>query len=512
MLQAREVRSVLRGLGILLLTVAAALGGGYLLAEFGPFIAAACLVALVLALWMLQNIEIAYWAVIGIVCLLPFASFPFDIGFRPTFLDAALGMLFVVWALRWMTDSERSFTATGLGGPVLLFLLLTLTAFVLGLGHAPLTPYVLRRFAEILLSILLFFLVVNTVQDTGRLERLVRALILCAFAEAVLGILLYAIPDDWAIRALSALRVLGYPSGPGVLRYIQDDPTLPQRATATSVDPNILGSLMNLSLALAVPQMFARRPLIRRHYLVPVLGALVLCLGLTISRGSMVGAGLALVVVAILRYRRLGWWLLAAGLLLLLLPPTQTLVAHFVAGLRGEDLATQMRFGEYKDAITLIMRYPVLGVGFVGSPDVDTYIGVSNLYLMIAEQTGLVGLTAFLAVIGVFLARFWRTRACFRRGVGDTEDESMATLEPLWWGLHAAVIGALVGGIFDHYFFNLDFHHSATLFWLVIGLATAATELVRKTAAVGTVGDQAESIWSGYPASLPNSSTTWRKR
>jgi O-antigen ligase len=481
MLQARQIRSALKGLGILLLTVAAALGGGYLLAEFGPLLAAAGLVALVLALWMLQNIEIAYWAVIGVVCLLPFASFPFDIGFRPTFLDAALGMLFVVWALRWMTDSERSFTATGLGGPVLLFLLLALTAFVLGLGHAPLTSYVIRHFAEILLSILLFFLVVNTVQDTGRLERLVRALILCAFAEAALGILLYAIPDDWAIRALSALRVLGYPSGPGVLRYIQDDPTLPQRATATSVDPNILGSLMNLSLALAVPQLFARRPLIRRRYLVPILVTLALCLGLTISRGSMAGAGVALIAVATLRYRKL-WWLLLAGLvLLLLLPQTQTLVAHFVAGLRGEDLATQMRFGEYKDAITLIMRYPVLGVGFAGSPDVDTYIGVSNLYLMIAEQTGLVGLTAFLVVMGVFLARFWRTRAGFRREAGDAqEEETMATLEPLWWGLHAAIIGALVGGFFDHYFFNLDFHHSATLFWLIIGLATAATELANR--------------------------------
>lgn len=484
MLQAREIRSALRGLIILLLTVTVALGGGYLLAEFGPLLAAAGLVALVLAVWMLRDIEMAYWAVIGVVCLLPFATFPFEIGFRPTFLDAALGMLFVVWALRWMTDNERAFTATGLGGPVLLFLLVVLTAFVLGLGHAPLTAYILRRFAEILLSMLLFFVVVNTVQDVGRLQRLVRALILCAFAEAVLGILLYAIPDDWAIRALSALQVVGYPSGPGVLRYIQDDPTLPQRATATSVDPNILGSLMNLSLALAVPQLFARRPIIRRRYLVPILGALALCLGLTISRGSMVGAGVALVVVATLRYRKLWGLLLAGGVLLLVLPQTQTLVAHFIAGLRGEDLATQMRFGEYEDAITLILRYPVLGVGFAGSPDVDTYIGVSNLYMMIAQQTGLVGLTAFLGVIGVFMARFWRARAGFRWGEGagtDAEGEAtLATLEPLWWGLHAAVIGALVGGIFDHYFFNLDFHHSATLFWLIIGLATAATELARR--------------------------------
>jgi hypothetical protein len=44
--------------------------------------------------------------------------------------------------------------------------------------------------------------------------------------------------------------------------------------------------------------------------------------------------------------------------------------------------------------------------------------------------------------------------------------------------LHAAIIGGVVSGAFDHFFFSLDFHHSVTIFWLLIGLATAATELV----------------------------------
>jgi O-antigen ligase len=225
---------------------------------------------------------------------------------------------------------------------------------------------------------------------------------------------------------------------------------------------------------MTVPQLFARRPLMRRGLLVLALGVMTLGLGLTLSRGSLVGVGAALLVVASLRYRKLWWLLLAAGALLLLLPQTQELVAHFIQGIRGEDLATQMRFGEYKDALILIRRYPLLGVGFSGSPDVDTYIGVAMVYLLIAEEMGLVGLTGFLVVIGVFFARFWRTRPV------AAQDER---LEPIWWGLHTSVIGALVGGIFDHYFFNLDFHHSATLFWLVIGLATAATEIIQRRAA-----------------------------
>ena len=77
-------------LATLALCAALAVGAGYLLAEFGALIAGAGLIALFLGLWMLRDIEVAYWAVIAVVCLLPFASFPFNIGFTPTFLDAAI--------------------------------------------------------------------------------------------------------------------------------------------------------------------------------------------------------------------------------------------------------------------------------------------------------------------------------------------------------------------------------------------------------------------------------------
>ncbi len=465
----------LSALATLVLCAVLAVGVGYLLAEFGPFIAGTGLVALFLGLWMLRDVEVAYWAVIGIVCLLPFASFPFDIGFTPTFLDAAMGALFLIWALQIATGAQREFIGTPLGLPIAVFILLAVGSFVFGLAHAPLEQYILRHFVEVLLSIALFFLIVNTVRDADRLRHIVCALLLCAFAAAALGVVLYVIADqisdEFVIRALSALGRLGYPTGPGVLRYIRDDPELPMRATSTSVDQNVLGSLLNLTLGIAVPQLFARRPLIRRRYLAPMLSVVALCLGLTISRGSLVGVGVALAVVATLRYRKLWLLLLVALVLLLVLPQTQDYVAHFIQGVQGEDLATQMRFGEYKDAFILIGRYPWLGVGFAGSPDIDTYIGVSNVYLLIAEQMGLVGLVSFLVVMSVFFARFWRTRAL---AAADPE------LEPLWWGLHAGIVGALVGGVFDHYFFNLDFHHSVTLFWLVVGLATAATEIIRR--------------------------------
>ncbi|MCX7683501.1 MAG: hypothetical protein N2508_16285, partial [Anaerolineae bacterium] len=265
-------------LAALILCAALAIGVGYLLAELGVVVSVALLFALCLGLLMLRSIELAYWSVIAVICLLPFASFPFSIGFTPTFLNAALGALFMLWLLRIATGRQREFTATPLGLPVLIFMLITIGAFVFGLSHAALTSYVLRHFAEILLSIALFFLVVNTVQDTGRLERLTRALLLCAFAAAFIGVVLYLtavyISDELVIRALSALGRLGYPTGPGVLRYIRDDPELPMRATSTSIDPNVLGSLLNLTLGTGVPQLFATRPLFPRRYLVVMLGTM----------------------------------------------------------------------------------------------------------------------------------------------------------------------------------------------------------------------------------------------
>ncbi len=471
----------LSALAVLLLCSALAVGVGYLLAEVGPLVAGAGVAAVFLGLWMLRDIEVAYYSVIGIVCLLPFASFPFDIGFRPTLLDAALGALFVNWLLQLAGGSQREFVTTPLGLPVAVFMMLALGSFIFGLAHVPLSlgflQYYIRHFAEVMLSVGLFFLIVNTVRDGERLRRIVHALILGAFGAALLGTVLYVIADrissDFVVRALSALGPIGYPTGPGVLRYIRENPELPLRATSTSVDPNVLGSLLNVVLAISLPQFFAGRPVVRRRYLLPTLGIMAICLGLTMSRGSMVGLGAALVVLATLRYRRL--WVLMAGAtaFLVLMPQTRALFVHFVEGFRGEDLATQMRWGEYRDALTLIRRYPLFGVGFAGSPDIDTYIGVANVYLLIAQHMGLIGLTSFLVVMVVILTRFWRTRPLV----------AGADLEPLWWGLHAGVIGALAGGVFDHYFFNLDFHHSVTLFWLVAGLATVATELIRQQAA-----------------------------
>jgi len=461
----------LRWLAVLGLCVTAGLVGGGLIAFLNPFLAAALAIALAGALLMLRDIKWGLYALVGIICLLPFATLPIRIGFVPTFLDLVLAGLFFAWLARLTLQRERKLIASPVALPLLLFVALAFASFVAGLAHARLTATVLRRFLEVLLGIGIFFLVVNSVNSPQDLERVIWAVLLAGFAEAFLGVVLYFLPQHLTVRLLSALGRVGYPTGWGVLRFIEDNPELPMRATATSIDPNVLGGLLILVTALAIPQLLTHRSLWRRALVAAMVGTMGFCLYLTFSRGSLLGLGAALAFLGLFKHRRFFLVLLVAAVLVLILPQAQGYyIQHLMEGIRGQDLATKMRFGEYKDALILISRYPWIGVGFAGTPDIDIYIGVSSVYLLIAEEMGLIGLGAFLATMGVFFSYTWRAWKKMR-------DERV---EPILLGVMASLVGALVGGIFDHYLFNLNFPHAVTIFWLYVGLGVAAARLGKK--------------------------------
>ncbi len=474
--QPQEIRP--RGLRYNPLTVgllcgATAVIGGIVLGVGGPLAALAVVLGLGTAVVVLRNIEIGFWGIIAVICLLPFATIPIDIGLTPTFLDMALGAVVGVWVLRLATGQQRRVVLSPITLPIILFIIVAIFAFIFGLANGPLTPTLLRKFAELLLSIGFVIVVVDYCRHWVRLERLVKVLLLAGAAASAIGIGLWLLPDQLTNDILNSLQRIGYPGG-WVVRYIEENPELAERAIATSVDPNVLGGLLLMIGALAGPQLVSRRPLFPRWLTYAIFGLVFVCLVLTFSRGAMVGLVAGLGFIALVRYRRIIPYMGVAGLGLLLLPVAQEYIGRFVEGFQGGDLATQMRFGEYRDALTLIERYPVFGVGFAGSPDVDIYLGVANVYFTIAQIMGLVGLSFFFLVIGTLFVYAFLNRHIFK------EREEM---DAIWLGLHGALVGGLVAGVFDHYLFNMQFHHAVTIFWLLVGMAVAATRLGVETAA-----------------------------
>jgi hypothetical protein len=455
---------------LFLFAIALAIAGAASIAFVHPLVPFAAIVGLIAAAIVMSNIDFGLYAVIAIAVLLPFGALPLNLGFNPTFLDLALIAVIAMWFARVTTrQMGGGLVATPLGLPVLAFLVLACFSFIAGLAYAPVTTQVVRQFAEVLAAIAFFFVIVNVIRTREALRRFILALIVAGFISAAIGIVLYFIPREWSITILSALRVFKYPTGDRVLRFIEDDPANPMRAVSTSVDPNVLGGLMILVTALTVPQLFAEKPLLPRTWLIVMTLTMGVCMILTFSRGALLGLVLALAVISTVRYRPILALIILGAAVFLLLPFTQEYVGHLLDAFTLSDRATQMRLGEYKDALILISRYPFFGVGFGGAPDIDTYLGVSNVYLLMAEEMGLIGVSAFLITLGLFFFYAWRA---WRTGVSRD-----AFRAPILLGVAGAILGALIGGLTDHYFFNLKFPHSAVLFWLFVGLGMVAVQL-----------------------------------
>ncbi|MCB9175904.1 MAG: O-antigen ligase family protein [Caldilineae bacterium] len=458
-----RVRIVLAG------AVLATLLGAALAVFVHPLAALACLLALAAAPFVMRDIDLAFLALVAVITLLPFAALPFGIGFNPTLLDLALGTVYLIFLMRLVLRDQARVHLPPLSGGVLLFMGLMVAALLAGSANGMPGRNQIRGFAELLLGAGLFFVVANLIEDRQRLRRIFLALVGFGFAAACIGLALYLLPDGLQVRLLSTLSVLDYPSGPGVLRFLNDDPGRLQRATGTSIDPNSFGGMLGVMTALLLPQAISRRPLIDRRLVLPAVALMSLALLATVSRGSLVGFVAALGVIGLVRDRRMLALGLVAGLGLLalaqVLPWTHAYVEHFLAGLAGRDRATVMRFGEYKDALRLIERYPWFGVGFGSPRDIDLYRGVSSLYLIIAETMGLIGLTAFLGLMATATLRLllaWH-------GMPAGGQRALVL------GCLAALATALTTGLVDHYFFT--YPHAFALMWLILGLGMRAVEI-----------------------------------
>jgi hypothetical protein len=445
---------------------------GLLLAVAGPVLTFAAVVGALAGLYILTDITAALYGVVVITALLPFGTLPFRLGLTPTLLDVALGAFLLVYLFQWMTGRRRQLHLTPVHALVAVYMLWLILSFVLGLRYGPPTAAKLRQFTETLLSIGLVFVLVDLLRDPPALRRVVLLIMLAVGVQALVAVGLYMLPDDLAERTLIRLSRVGYPNG-GVIRYIEDNPALAERAIGTWVDPNALGGILAVSASMIAPQIFARKPVLRFRWLsFIVVGVVTLALILTFSRASMLAFALGLVFIAAFRYRRLIPLMAVAALLLFLLPQTQGYIERFAQAFTASDLATQMRLGEYGDSLRLISRYGIWGVGFTGTPDIDLYTDVASMYLIMANQIGLIGLIIYLVTLGGVLGY----------GLGAWRQvRSNPDLDSIHLGYHAALVTALVNAGADLYFFRIDFQASVTLFWLLVALALAGSRLAYRT-------------------------------
>lgn len=475
----RPARSALPDLGALLrhpvtLTLGGlllGLVGGVAVTRLGPLLPLLALIGAVGAALVLVDPRWGLLGALGVITLLPFGTLPFKVGLTPTLLECALVLTWLVFALRLLLHRDELLLLTALDGPLVLFLIVTLFAFVLGVGRGY-TTQTIHDYGKMILSISLFFLVINLIRSRLDFALALNGLCLLGAAAATLGVALWALGRR-AEPILARLAIVGYPTGK-IIRFIEDDPAKAIRATGTGVDPNSFAGLLMVVLVLLVAQFAARHPLVPRFVTIPAGPPVALCLLLTQSRAAWLGAAAGIALVALLRYR----WLLPP--LALALPAALVLgvgrgfIQRFVLGLRLQDPATKLRLAEYQNALAIIREHPLFGVGFGAAPSIDLQTGVSSVYLTIAERAGLLGLAVYLAVLVVLGLRL---RPALLGPAARDGAETEATL-----ALAGALAAALVAGVLDHYFFNIVFSHMVALFWGLAALALVAARLTSEAA------------------------------
>jgi hypothetical protein len=459
---------------ILVVAAAFALAIGIVAAATSPLIPLAVIVGLLLSALVWWRPIAGVYLFVAVIALLPFGVIPVPLGgATPTFVDAILIVTFPAMLARWIFTSHKV-PLDPPGVALIGFVLVAIAAFVGGSGISPITPELVRRTGKLLASLLFFLVARDVLNTTDRLASMTRALIFAGAIQGAIGAALMAVSPLTQLTLLSRLQVIGYPTD-SVLRYVpgpNDTYTTQLRAIGTSVDPNVFGGTLMLALVLIVVQWASPQPVLRKTLL--VLLGLPTAAGvlLSLSRASWAGLAVGLLFIGVLRYRRIVVLGLIGGVCLLATPAAQAFIVRFVGGFSTADPATAFRLGEYTNALTLLGRYPLLGIGFGESPDIDVTAGVSSVYLLVAEQTGLLGL-------GVYLVALVTTWFIGARGLREMLD---ARLQGIRAAYLAALTAALVTGLLDHYFANQAFPHAVALFWLYAACLVSASRLAASPA------------------------------
>lgn len=441
---------------------------GLVVVRLGPLLPVLLLAGLVAGVLILTDPRWGLLATLAVAMLLPFGTLPFKVGLTPTLLECTLGLTWLVFALRLFLHREEQLLPTVVAAPLLLFVVVTLFAFVLGSGGSY-TTSTLHDYVKLLLAISTFFLLVNLVRTEHDLAAALQWFVALGTVAAALGLVLWRLGPG-AERLLARLAVVGYPTGK-IIRYLEDDPAKAVRATGTGVDPNSFGGFLMVLLVLLVAQFAARRPLVPRWLTLPALPIVGVTLLLTQSRASWLGAAVGIVLLGVVRYRRLLPPMVLAVPAILVLGIGRSFIQRFILGVQLQDPATKLRLAEYQNALAIIRERPWFGIGFGAAPTIDLQAGVSSVYLSVATRLGLLGLLCYLAVLVVLAVQIWPFLVSRRLPDNAAREVVLA--------LGAALAAAAVAGVLDHYFFNITFAHMVAIFWGLTALVVVATRLAR---------------------------------
>ena len=318
--------------------------------------------------------------------------------------------------------------------------------------------------------ILYFALVYSTLRLYPEYRRL---FIGVGFAGAVV-VLIFAVLQVFVLPH-DILRYIGY-STQTITPYLTVDLNYDfVRINSTLRGPNPLGAYAGIILAIIAAAVV-------RGKIAPDKKRIGIAIGLAIAAAvalwasySRSAAGAAIIMVGIvlvvgLRHllsRRV--WIAGAAVTFALLgglfairdsPFVSNVILHENPNGGSAEKSNDGHVDSLQDGTARMVRQPFgAGIGSTGSASLgtDQPLIIENQYLFIAHETGWIGLTVFIGLVGLILRRLWQRRrdwlalGVFASGIGLAVIGLLLpvwvddTVSIVWWGLAAV---ALAGGVY----------------------------------------------------------------
>jgi O-antigen ligase len=385
-----------RGIKIahLVVALAGAVGVGALLA-WQPVWGSVLLCAVLLIAGVLQQPAMLLYGAIALIALGQIGRFQPLSGGSPLLMDALLGLLMLVWIvfMLWRRATPVRSLAHSIWGAFLLIALISLLGSPLALNRAELLDALLYWVRLVFYTSVLWS-IPSFITTTRGLDNLHRIFLWSGAGVLGLGLLqLVFIPD------IGFLGTYGW--DPHVGRFV-----------STFLDPNYLGGYLALLLSCIFAVLMVR-PSAKWYWVFA--GCTLIAGMLTFSRSGY----LALACVLLLAVFRYSWKLLLLSLLCIVpLALAIPRVRDRVIGGFQVDVTAQDRLKSWDDALHIIAKRPLLGVGYnayeaaqlevgVLSPSVKSHAntGSDSSLLNVVATTGIVGGVLYLLAMLLFYQR-----------------------------------------------------------------------------------------------------------
>ncbi len=349
-----------------------------------------------------------------------------------------LGMI-AVWIYKYAVyHKEHGFKQTPLDIPIAIFLA---AMTVVLLVNSPNFTVAIDGYRAMIQYILWFFVLIQLLKDHEGGKNICLVFLLVASAMALHGIYQYIIgvemPSYWQDQAEEGVRT---------------------RVFSILTSPNILGSLMTLSLPLCIAFGNIAKCIYGKMVFYCFACMMTLTLVFTFSRGAWIGFAAAVSIYVFFKDKKLFIPVILLGILAVcLVPGISSRIAYMVSPAYIESSLRAGRLIRWITGLEILSEHPIFGVGLghfggavamnhemaylLGGVHEPTYY-MDNNYLKIAVETGLFGLAAFVILMYQIFVSGLRTI----RITKDQESREIVT------GITAGLFGVMIHNFVENVF------------------------------------------------------------